>query len=161
MISILYRVLYYVSLPIDQHLKFKNRCSLLSIACLFIHISSAISSRNSSHHSSHASLYSVPIHSLFLSTLLMHLLLSFFSCTSPLHAYSFTFPQHAPHAPPLIILLMHLSIACLFIHISSACSSCTSSHHSSHASLHSIIHSHFLSTLLMHLISVFLSCTSL
>ncbi len=135
------------------------------------------------------------IHSHFLITLLMHLLSVFFSSTSfqyyshaPLHSNLFTFHQHAPHAPPLIILLMHLSIACIFIHISSARSSCTSSQfschaplhimpihshfltsrssrtssqYSSHAPLHSMpIHSHFLSKLLMHLLSVFFSCTS-
>jgi hypothetical protein len=35
MISILYRVLYYVSPPIDQYLKFKNHCSLMYslVAC--------------------------------------------------------------------------------------------------------------------------------
>jgi hypothetical protein len=138
----------------------------LSIACLFIHISSSRSSCTSSQQSSHAPLHSMPIHSLFLITFLMHLLSSFFSFTLAWQAYSFTFPQQDPHAPPLSILFMHLSIACIFIPYSTACAP--------HAPLHSMpIHSHLLSTLLMHLsisclfihigsarLSAFFSCTS-
>jgi hypothetical protein len=95
----------------------------------------ARSSCTSSHHSSHAPLHSMPIHISSARS----------SCNSS---------QYSSHAP------LH-SMSSLFIHISSARSSCTSSHHSYHEPLHSmLIHSHFLSTLLMHLLSVFFSCTS-
>jgi hypothetical protein len=155
----------------------------LSKACLFNHIFSARSSCTSPHHSYLAPQHGMSIHSLYashvprLSILLIHLTIACLfihissarsSCTSsqysshtPLHskqAYSFTFPQHVPHAPLVSILFMHLSIAYLCIPYYSSRSSCINTQHSFHAPLHSMpINSLFLT----HLLSVFLSCTSL